>query len=216
MSSGQPARLILVRHGETAANREFRYIGSRDDPLSQHGEAQARAVAQALERLPIAAIFCSPRRRAHATAQPLADALSMHIDIREELAEGGFGTWEGLSRSEVLARGPEDAALLRMWETDDNVAPGGHGESLASMQRRVTNFADTIAGAHPGSMCVLISHVGPIKGLITATLGVPPGTARALFLDPATISVVDRGSRQVLRLFNSHAHLGWENARWME
>ncbi|TMC94316.1 MAG: histidine phosphatase family protein, partial [Chloroflexi bacterium] len=35
-------RLILVRHGETVANREFRYIGRRDDALSERGVAQAK------------------------------------------------------------------------------------------------------------------------------------------------------------------------------
>ena len=34
-------RIFLVRHGETLANREFRYIGARDDALSTHGEEQA-------------------------------------------------------------------------------------------------------------------------------------------------------------------------------
>jgi broad specificity phosphatase PhoE len=38
-------RLILARHGETVANREFRYIGRRDDPLSEKGQEQARQLA---------------------------------------------------------------------------------------------------------------------------------------------------------------------------
>ena len=62
---------------------------------------------------------------------------------------------------------------------------------------------------------VLVSHVGPIKSIIRRALGLQAGAGQ-MFLDPATISVVDQGpSSALLRLFNSHAHLGWENARWI-
>jgi broad specificity phosphatase PhoE len=66
-----------------------------------------------------------------------------------------------------------------------------------------------------GQTIVLVSHVGPIKAILCAALHVPLTTARHLFLDPATISVVDWGARPLVRLFNAHGHLGWEAARWM-
>jgi len=70
---------------------------------------------------------------------------------------------------------------------------------------------------HPDQTVVLVSHVGPIKALIAVTLGVTPSVVQRMFLDPATISVIDwTGSQRMLRLFNSHAHLGWNAARWME
>ena len=50
-------RLYLIRHGETLANREYRYIGTRDDPLSVLGETQALQLAEALSGLPIAAVY---------------------------------------------------------------------------------------------------------------------------------------------------------------
>jgi hypothetical protein len=39
---------------------------------------------------------------------------------------------------------------------------------------------------------------------------------RRLFLDLATVTVVDWGNPPVLRLWNDHAHLGFERARWLE
>jgi len=62
---------------------------------------------------------------------------------------------------------------------------------------------------------VLVSHVGPIKALLAAVLDIPLQSTRRLFLDPGTISVVEWGAHPLLRLFNSHAHLGWASARWM-
>ena len=57
-------RLILIRHAETAANREFRYIGKRDDPLSEEGQEQAKQLAQALAGMPVGVIYSSPAQRA--------------------------------------------------------------------------------------------------------------------------------------------------------
>src|SRR5215472_13770667 len=94
-------RLCLVRHGETLANREFRYVGSRDDALSPTGETQAEQLATALTLLNIAAVYSSPLQRAHRTATAIATPHNLGVQAAYELREGSFGTWEGLSRREV-------------------------------------------------------------------------------------------------------------------
>ncbi len=62
----------------------------------------------------------------------------------------------------------------------------------------------------------VVSHMGPIKALLCAALDVPLTVARRLFLDPGTVSVVDWSTPPVVRLVNSHAHLGWASARWLQ
>ena len=101
-------RLYLVRHGETLANREYRYIGTRDDPLSTRGEAQAHQLADALSELPITAVYSSSLQRAYETALPIAASHTLEIQKVDALCECNFGLWEGLSRAEVLERSPED------------------------------------------------------------------------------------------------------------
>jgi broad specificity phosphatase PhoE len=206
-------RLILVRHGETRANREFRYIGARDDALTEHGQAQAEKLAGALSTLPVAAIYSSPLQRAYHTALPIATHHSLAVQVVDDLRESNFGEWEGLSRAEVLA---QDADHLLSWERDSSIAPPG-GESLESMHRRVLAFVEKLARTHPDQTAALVSHVGPIKAVLCAALGAPVSSAFRIFLDPATISVVDwRQTMPVVLLLNSHSHLGWEQARWMK
>ena len=209
-------RLFLIRHGETLANREFRYIGARDDALSELGERQAVQLADALAPLPIAQVYSSPLQRAYRTAQAIAESHGLEVQINAALRECDFGTWEGLSRAEVLARGPEEVERLYAWERDSTVAPPG-GESFAAMQQRVRTFVEELAERHAGQALALVSHVGPIKVLLAAALDTPIAASFRLFLDPATISVVDwqAGGRALVRLVNSHAHLGWTEARWM-
>ncbi|HEV2661702.1 MAG TPA: histidine phosphatase family protein [Ktedonobacteraceae bacterium] len=208
-------RFLLVRHGETLANREFRYIGSRDDVLSERGEEQAERLADALAIFPVAAVYSSPLARAYRTAQPIAARLQLDVQILSALTEGRFGAWEGLSRAEVLARGPLAEQQLRAWEADPTQVPP-EGESFADVQTRVRTAIERLADMHPDQTLVLVSHVGPIKVLLCSALAAPLTSMFNIFLDPATISVIDwRPSHLTVRLINSHAHLGWEQARWI-
>ena len=209
-------RLYLVRHGETLANREYRYIGTRDDPLSSHGQAQAIQLTEALSGLPVAAVYSSPLRRTYHTALPIAVRHSLEVQRVEDLRECDFGRWEGLSRAEVLESSPEDSQRLREWEQNTSVAPPG-GESFEALQQRVCIAVDRLAQAHPDQAIVLVSHVWPIKVLLSAALGAPLSSAFRIFLDPATISLIDwrDAAHATVRLVNSHTHLGWRQARWM-
>ena len=210
-----PTRFVLVRHGETKANREYRYIGANDDALTDHGQAQAVQLAGALSVLPVAAVYSSPRQRAYQTALPIASRHGLTVQVLDDLREADFGTWEGLSRSEVVARSTQDAEQLLAWERDTVLAPPG-GESLEAMHLRVSAVVEKLVQAHPDQTVVLVSHVGPIKAILCAALGAPISAAFRIFLDPATISVVDwRQPHPVVRLLNSHSHLGWQQARWM-
>ncbi len=208
-------RLILVRHGETQANREMRYIGHRNDPLTEQGYMQAQQLAEALASLPVTAIYSSPLERAYHTALPIAARHRLEVQIVEELCECDFGLWEGLTRAEAMARSSDDAAHMDAWLRDTALAPP-NGESIEAMHERVRVATEQLVQVHVDQTIVLVSHVGPIKALLCAALGAPTSTIFHIFLDPATISVIDwRASFPTVRLMNSHAHLGWERARWM-
>jgi len=210
-------RLYLVRHGETLANREYRYIGTRDDLLSTLGEVQSHQLAGALSELPIIAVYSSPLQRTYQTALPIAARHNLEVQRIDDLRECDFGRWEGLSRAEVLERSPEDHQRYLEWEHNTSVEPPG-GESFEALQQRVVAVVENLAHSHPDQSIVLVSHVGPIKVLLGAALGAPLASAFRIFLDPATISVVDwrDATYATIRLVNSHAHLGWQEARWMK
>jgi ribonuclease H / adenosylcobalamin/alpha-ribazole phosphatase len=207
-------RLFLIRHGEAADNLQMRYLGIRDEPLTENGLRQARHAAEALSQLPIKMVISSPLRRAADTAARIQDSCGIELRVDARLEEGSFGSWEGLTRAEVLELGRRDIEQLDRWESDSSCAPPG-GESIESIQARVVALAEELIHEFPNSSIALVSHVGPIKALLSAVLGIPLQASRRLFLDPGSISVVDWGAHPLLRLFNSHAHLGWASARWM-
>ncbi len=212
MASSGPLRLFLIRHGEVEANVDFRYLGRRDDPLTSRGRAQAEALARMLVEAPPARVLSSPLARARATADTIAARCGVEVEPDDRLVEMSFGRWEGMSRAEVLE---SDLANLVAWEADpEHVAPPD-GESLGDVAMRLTELVDDLRAEPSDGAVALVSHVGPLKVLLCAALDLPVSGMRRLFLDPATVSVVDWGSRPTVRLFNAHCHLGWTGARWM-
>lgn len=68
--------VILVRHAERAA-----LAGNNDPPLTEAGEARARALAQALEGRQVHAVIATERQRTQLTARPLAQARGLTPEI---------------------------------------------------------------------------------------------------------------------------------------
>ncbi|MCA1669489.1 MAG: histidine phosphatase family protein [Thermomicrobia bacterium] len=203
------ARFLLVRHGEAEGNRELRYLGASDVALTTRGRQQATLLARALRPLPLRAIYSSPLARARDTAAAVAAETGLGVTICGELRENDYGAWERLTRVEVSAR---DAVRLAAWEAGEDVAPPD-GERLTDVQARVVACVDALVARHSGEMVVLVSHVGPIKALICAALGLPPTAAHRMWLDPASISTIDwRRAADgrvsgIMRGFNLVAHL---------
>lgn len=208
-------RFFLVRHGEAADNVEMRYLGRRDEPLTENGMRQAEKTADALASFDVRTVYTSPLKRTADTAARIRDVCGAALYTDTRLIEGSFGRWEGMNREEVLRSGGNNTELLARWESDASAAPPG-GESLAEIQVRVMSLVEELIEDELQFPAVLVSHVGPIKALLASALDIPLEATRRMFLDPCSISVVDWGKRPLLRLFNSHAHLGWETPRWAQ
>ena len=63
--------ILLVRHGETAWNREGRYQGRTDIPLSETGQTQVATLGKRLASIAITIAYASPLSRAKNTAEAI-------------------------------------------------------------------------------------------------------------------------------------------------
>ncbi len=159
MTSAPPAetpdtgtlQLWLVRHGHTSWSREGRYAGWTDLPLSEEGEAQARALAAELPDGDDVSVWSSDLQRCVRTAE-LA-GLAPRLDTR--LRELDFGDIEGATWDELSP--PTQSALA---EFDEFAAP--NGESVAQLHERVHRFLDELTpGRH-----IIVTHGGVVRMLL--------------------------------------------------
>ncbi|HEX7834200.1 MAG TPA: histidine phosphatase family protein, partial [Pseudolysinimonas sp.] len=98
----------FIRHGQTDWNRDDRLQGSTDIPLNDAGRAQAHEAAELLRSGDWEAVVSSPLVRARETAQIIADQLRIELGpAYPELVERDYGSLEGESSSEWVARHPD-------------------------------------------------------------------------------------------------------------
>jgi broad specificity phosphatase PhoE len=169
--------LYLIRHGETEWSRARRHTGRTDLPLSPVGEAEARALGQHLRGLEVGQVLSSPLRRATATAA-LA-GFGDRVELTDALLEFDYGEYEGLTTAEIRAARPG-------WDLFRDGCPGGETvETAAARARKLLNSLNPSDGR-----VMLFSHGHQLRILTTCYLGLPPDTARHLFLGTASLSVL--------------------------
>lgn len=194
--------LILVRHGQTAANARGLLLGRADPPLTEIGYRQARALAAALPQA--ARIVSSPLTRARQTAAVLAgaalgvpDALDgADVEVDPRWIEMDYGDLDGRP---ATALGEQS---WRTWRQDPDFVPAG-GESVAAVCIRVRQACMELADDAARGDVVVVSHVSPIKAAVTWALGVGDEVAWRMFLADAAVCRIDTtGQVPLLLAFN--------------
>ena len=89
-------RILLIRHGETNANKDGRFQGASNSTLNSKGLSQAEALGVRLKSEEISAIYSSPQTRAMETAWPIAEAHGLDINTIDGLRELDIGELDRL------------------------------------------------------------------------------------------------------------------------
>lgn len=192
----KPARLVLVRHGETVGHSSIRYYGRTDVALSDLGRRQMRAVREWIAAQQggdaFARIFTSPLLRATEAARIIAGRGAEAFKIKE-FVEVDFGLFEGLTAEEIARHYPEE---YRRWNANrlapDFVYP--EGESRAAFLTRVrqgteqmlTAWQESASAGDPGQ-ALLVAH----RGVIRAVVREMTGTLEP-YIDLASIHILEQ------------------------
>jgi len=159
-------QLLLVRHGQTPWNAASRWQGHGDPGLSPLGQAQAAQVAEVLSAepgQPWDLVIASDLERARRTAEILATALRLGVEVDTRLRELDVGAWTGLTRAEIDARDPE---TLRAFETGEpSIRPGG-GESRVEIRVRTRDCVRSLVERFAGRRLIVVTHLGVIRALV--------------------------------------------------
>jgi 2,3-bisphosphoglycerate-dependent phosphoglycerate mutase len=197
--------LIVIRHGETAWNREKRMQGTTDTPLSEVGRAQAQALGRRLAGRGFAALYSSDLSRARDTAFAIAEHTGREIVADPRLQERRFGIFEGLTAEEIVSCYPEEHA--RFVSRDPAYAVPG-GESARSFTQRCIGCLAEIADRHRGEEVVVVTHGLVLDSLYRAAHGLDHGARRPVPLINASLNVFGyNGNAWRLELWGDISHL---------
>lgn len=176
----------MVRHGRTAWNVNGRFQGHTDIPLDEIGRAQAKALGDALRAERFARIVASDLSRARETAELVRAGREVEIEFDPRWREMRFGTWEGLTWSEIVARYPQFAE--RSATGARFFTPEG-GESFDELCERIGQALAAIEEhAHDGDRILVATHAGPLHALLRVALGESEADALKVRFSPASIT----------------------------
>jgi broad specificity phosphatase PhoE len=191
-------RIILVRHGQTAWNREERFRGREDLPLDETGRRQAMAAGQRIAaNWSPTAIHCSPLQRAVQTARSIGDACGLSVLPWPDLIDIDYGQWQGLTPAEAT-KAPQTVQIPC-------------GESLATVRARTFAALQEIICRHPGETVVVVAHTVVNRLLLCAILGLDNSRFWRLRQETAAINVFEwDGQDFTLVSLNDTCHLRCE------
>ncbi len=161
-------RLYIIRHGQTAWNKEEVFRGTKDIPLNEVGLKEAKALGSYLKDVPFDALYTSPLARARQTAQAVADAVRVTPLVETNLIDLNFGDWQGVSHKEVKERFPD---LYNTWITAPERAKFPGGEALNDVLERVDALLASLLKRYPNGTVGLFTHRVVCKVLICRLLG---------------------------------------------
>ena len=188
--------VYLARHGETAWSLSGQHTGRTDLPLTERGEANARALGARLSGLSFAKVFTSPLQRAVRTCELAGFGEKAEPD--PDLVEWDYGQYEGRRTVEILKERPD-------WFLFRDGCPGG--EAPDQVGARADRVVDRIRAVQGDVLVFSSAHI--LRVLAARWLGLEAAGGRYFLLGTASLSVLGYEhnlGEPTIRLWNDTHH----------
>jgi len=179
--------IIFLRHGQ-AENNTKRILAGRTEgvPLTKTGVEQAERIAKYLKHMDISAIYSSPIERASNTAKIVADYNSLNYKLDDRLIEIEMGKFTRMNYDDMFAK--YGNVFLKFYENDPIIAKC-EVETFAEVQKRVIDMVEYIVKKHKNQNVVLVTHMDPIKSMLSTIMDLNPKTLFELIIANASLTI---------------------------
>lgn len=200
-------RILLTRHGHVEGISPVRFRGRAELALTDHGVAQAAALAKRIARewKPVA-VFTSPLQRCVVTGGKIAAACGVTAEPRAGLGDIDYGRWQMRTHDEVKAEMPE---AYRQWRSAPQLTRFPGGESLEDVVARTADVLREMLERHAQETVVLVGHDSVNRALLMQVLGMPLSAYWRLVQDPCTLNEIEvlATGESVVQRINDTSHL---------
>ncbi|MFN7916770.1 MAG: histidine phosphatase family protein [Vicinamibacterales bacterium] len=179
---------LLIRHGLTDAVGHVMTGHEAGVHLNATGRDQAASLPQRLGMVPLHAIYASPLERTRETAQPVADARGLPIQLEPRFIEVDFGGWTNRTFADI-APDPH----WQFYNAYRGATRPPSGEGLLDVQCRTVDALLDLQERHPDQVVAVFSHADTLRAILLYFLGMPVDFVQRLDIMPARISVLQLG-----------------------
>ena len=155
--------LLLIRHGESEANRQGLFAGQVNPDLQEKGLIQAKATACFIaDNFSVDKIYSSDLKRAFKTAQCLAELTQKEAIAEPRLREIDAGDWENMKFDDMSTYYPDE---YNLWMNDIGNAYCVGGETVIGLGDRIMKILEEIAAQNDGKTVAVATHATPIRAV---------------------------------------------------
>lgn len=179
--------IIFLRHGQAENNTNRVLAGRRPGvPLTLTGLEQSEKIAKFLKPFNISTIYSSPIERAKKTAEIVSEHNSLEIKTDERLIELDMGKFTGMPYDEIFEK--HGNVFLKFYEGDLEIAHNGV-ETFVELKKRILDMVDFVIREHNDENVLLVTHMDPIKALISTIMGLQANSLFELIIENASLTI---------------------------
>ncbi len=199
-------QIVLLRHGQTDWNLQYRFQGHSDVPLNAEGERQAMTCLRRMQAWDPQEIWVSSLGRALRTASLATGRAPSEFHVTDKLKEISFGRWEGLTVEQLKAQYEDQ---YRLWMEDPCLATPTGAETFQQAMKRSGEVLEE-ALRSSAQRCLLVAHGGIFRALLAQALAIPTAAAWRLKLTNCCFCGLESWNGKLwLAFLNDSAHL-WQ------
>jgi probable phosphoglycerate mutase len=180
-------QIIFLRHGQAKNNTE-RILAGRTEgiPLTETGVKQAEHTADFLQHMNISAIYSSPIQRAKHTAEIVGKHNSLDVTIDDRLIELNMGKFTGMPYDEIF--NSHGNVFMKFYNGELEIAHNGV-ETFSDVKKRVLGIVDHVIQNHPDENVVLVTHMDPIKAMLSTIVDLSATNLFELIIANASLNI---------------------------
>ena len=179
--------IIFLRHGQAKNNTE-RILAGRTPgvPLTEEGVDQSEKAAKFLEEMNISTIYSSPIERAKNTAEIVGKHNSIDVRIDDRLIELDMGKFTGKPYDEIFSS--HGNVFMKFYRGELEIAHNGV-ETFEEVKKRIRDMVDHVIDNHPDENVVLVTHMDPIKAMLSTVVSFSPENLYELIIPNASLNI---------------------------
>lgn len=188
-------QIIFLRHGQATNNTE-RVLAGRTNgiPLTDTGIKQVQHTAELLEHMNVSRIYSSPIQRAKHTAEIVGKHNSLDVSIDDRLIELDMGKFTGMAYDDIFNN--HGNVFMKFYNGELEIAHNGV-ETFSDVKKRVLNIVDHVVEKHPDENVVLVTHMDPIKAMLSTIVDLSPTNLYELIIANASLNIFREKDRKL-------------------